>query len=311
MEANKDIKDNVLGRWIAGELSEEERISFEASDAFKTYDAIARYSNELETPEFNSEKIYGQINTKIDKKKSRIVNFSFYKKIVVAASILMLIGVGALYMIGSDPTIETTSIETAQGETKTIALPDNSEVQLNVASSISYSKDSWDEARTIKLTGEAFFKVKKGKRFVVKTDQGNIEVLGTSFNIRVRNDIMEVVCYTGKVQVTSPKGRLTILKKGDATRIVNGKHDNQLISYDTEAPAWQNGFSQFDNVPLESVIEELENQYNVEINCKTDISNRTYVGSFPHDNLEQALKLITEPMQLEGTINNDTLIVIQ
>ena len=37
MTPNKDIEDEALGRWLVNEMSEEERIAFEASDAFKTY----------------------------------------------------------------------------------------------------------------------------------------------------------------------------------------------------------------------------------------------------------------------------------
>ena len=159
--------------------------------------------------------------------------------------------------------------------------------------------------------GRGRVRVSNGKQGRKGGMQGNIEVLGTSFNIRIRDEIMEVVCYTGKVKVTSSSGTSTTLKKGDATRIVNGKPVNQLFSYGIKSPAWQSGFSQFDNVPLKTVIEELENQYKLEVDCRVDISGRKYVGSFPHDNLEQALNLITEPMQLEGTINNDTLIVIE
>ena len=310
MKSNNDIDDELLGRWLAGDLSDEERISFEASDAYKSYEVIGRYSNELETPKFNSDEVYGQIDVELAKKKNRVIKISFYKKLAVAASIIVLIGIGAIYMFSSNP-VEDTTILTAQGETKNIILPDNSEVDLNVSSSISYNEENWNETRLIELEGEAFFKVEKGKRFIVKTDQGDVEVLGTSFNIRNRDNFTEVVCYSGRVKVTSPLNSSVVLEKNDATRIVDNIFYNGNVSHDLESPAWQSGFSQFDNIPLQTVIDELENQYAIRVDCKVDISNRMYVGYVPHDNLSQALELVFAPMQLKYTEVNEKLFVVE
>lgn len=311
MDKNEHMDDELLGRWLAGELTGKELTDFEASDAFKTYQAIASYSEQLETPEFDSSAIYASIKEQTSGKKSgKVVRLSFYKKMAIAASILVLVGIGSMYWLMQGPAVEMTSVYTAQGETKSVVLPDNSTVELNIASTISYDANNWENAREIELTGEAFFNVTKGNRFAVSTEHGSIEVLGTSFNIRNRDNITEVICYTGKVKVTDLKGASVILVKDGSARIVGGEMDNDWTPGVSTNPEWKNGHSSFHNVALNTVIEELENQYGVQVDCSQDLSNRNYVGAFPHDNLAQALQLVFEPMQLNYTIDNDTLIVI-
>ncbi len=314
MEQKEDMNDELLGRWLAGELTDEERTSFEASDAFKTYEAIAQYAGELETPAYNTDEAYTAVSQKLTDKtanKGKVVRLSFYRKIAVAASFLIIIGLTGWYLLQDDEILKPTTVFTAQGETRSVVLPDNSQVELNVSSTISYSEDTWDEAREVTLDGEAFFEVTKGNRFAVMTDHGSIEVLGTSFNIRNRDAITEVVCYSGKVRVTDLTGNAVILTKEQATRITDGTLDQQWTPKVSEDAEWKNGSSSFHNVSLPIVIEELENQYGITIDCRSDISQREYVGAFPHDNLDQALQLVFDPMQLNFEQLNDSVIVIQ
>ncbi len=309
MSPNEEINDDLLGRWLSGELSEEEKNRIEGLDELETYKVIAQYTDQLQAPEYDSNAAYQKLRDQLPDKKGKVIKMASWKIISVAASVALLIGFGWIYLNSTS----TTPIEfyTAKGETKNVILPDHSEVAMNISSKISFNESTWNEQRLVNLNGEAYFKVTKGSDFKVITSHGTIAVLGTEFNIRNRGDLTEVVCYEGKVSVTDLSDNKVILSPSDAARIVDGKLQNDWHPIVNPDADWKNGFSSFHIVELPIVIEELENQYNITITKNTEITDRSYNGAFPHDNLNKALELVFAPMQLEYTLTNDSTVVIQ
>lgn len=313
MSNENEIEDEALGRWLAGEMSAEEQKAFEASNAFQTYQAIAQYSENLEALAYDVESELQRLQTTVKsvQDKPAVIKMPVFKRLAIAAGFVLLIGVSLFVLFNKLGSLDRTEVMTAEGETKSILLPDESEVSLNIASNIEYSKKNWEKERTVSLSGEAYFKVKKGSKFSVTTEHGKVEVLGTEFNVRNRQGITEVVCFEGKVKVTDLKKESTILLPGDAVRIYDGTIEQDWTPLVSDDADWKNGSSSFHDAPLTNVLEELENQYKISVDCKADINERTYVGIFPHDNLEQALQMVCGPMQLNYTIKGDTMIVIE
>ncbi|GAA0195780.1 hypothetical protein GCM10009122_60060 [Fulvivirga kasyanovii] len=111
------------------------------------------------------------------------------------------------------------SIETGDNF-EVVELPDGSVVYLNHHSAVDYDKDF--EARTIEVTGEAFFEVTKANiPFVVKTAHGEVRVLGTEFNVKTAADELEVEVEEGVVELKTSsetqkvkKGQRAVWKKG-------------------------------------------------------------------------------------------------
>ncbi len=58
---------------------------------------------------------------------------------------------------------------------------------------------------------EGFFKVQKGNKFIVHTPAGDVEVMGTSFNVFAREEASKVSCVTGKLSRIE-KGRKEMRK---------------------------------------------------------------------------------------------------
>src|SRR5688572_4479138 len=114
-----------------------------------------------------------------------------------AAITLLAILIGVYFYSNST---EIVRVQTKYAESKTVRLPDQSTVKLNAGSFFTYDAASWEDARTVELHGEAFFEVKKnGAPFTVTTSNASVHVLGTTFNVRSRDDNTEVICLTGKV----------------------------------------------------------------------------------------------------------------
>ncbi|MEM6321315.1 MAG: FecR domain-containing protein [Bacteroidota bacterium] len=292
-------KDTLYARWLAGDLSAEEQRSLQASGELEDLKRIVRAADKLAIPKYDAEVGFDRFkaNRAVTKtaKVRRLRTKSIWPMLAVAASVLLLITAG-IFLFRSPSTIEI-----GNGMTLTHQFQDNSSVVLNDGSNIVYDKKNWDKERSLKLTGEAFFDVQKGQPFIVQTDVGQIEVLGTSFNVRAWGDRLYVECYTGKVQVTH-EAQTAILEKGESVRGVLGElKAKQVIRH--EQPFWSTGSSRFYEAPLLSVFEELERQYDVTVTVPK--IQRLFSGDFQHDNLANALNAICKPMGLQFELSED------
>jgi ferric-dicitrate binding protein FerR (iron transport regulator) len=188
-------------------------------------------------------------------------------------------------------------ISTAVAEQRVVELPDGSTVTLNAVSAVSFDRESWQQARTIELAGEAFFEVTKGARFTVVTDYGQVEVLGTSFNVNARPESFAVHCFTGKVRVSKGAAQTELLP-GEGARAAGEQLVEEKFEGEENA-AWRTGLHTFEAVPLRAVFAELERQYGYQVDFPEQMGERVYTGFFESGDLEEALKAVCWPMELE------------
>ncbi|MFK7953499.1 MAG: FecR family protein [Ekhidna sp.] len=209
----------------------------------------------------------------------------------IAAAVALIISFSILFKAEA----EIINIQTGLAESTEIELPDGSTVMLNASSTISYSED-WD--RNIHLDGEAFFEVTKGEQFTVITPLGNVQVLGTSFNVFARNDEFEVACKTGKVNVSIPAK--TFSEDITPGEIVTLKADTikQIQRLPELMGKWKTGEFYYNNQPFSNVIAELQRQFNVEIELGENVE-QSFSGYFTNKNIETALDMVCLPLGFE------------
>jgi transmembrane sensor len=235
----------------------------------------------------SKENYWDAIEKKIDivsgkRRVLRIVSIS------AAASVLLFISIFT-YTKSS-----TSTVKTAYGLHQTISLPDGSEVILNAGSEITFRKWKWAENREVNLKGEAFFTVEKGDKFLVKTKKGTISVLGTSFNVYDRDNVLIVACITGKVRVNAENENEVILNPNQKFNL-NDDHVEILKNIDpVKELSWINNSFAFDAVPLCDVFKEIERQYNVKIEYHGDF-RKSYSGVFPKSSIENVLNIVCRP----------------
>lgn len=294
-------KDYLLKKWLNGTLSEEETSAFQELDDYTLFKTIVEDAAHFKASSFSSATDYKLLQQKLPKKKTNrsiVRQIPWYAKI---ASVLV-IGISVYFMFFLNA---ATTIETAVGEKITIVLPDASTVNLNAASELRYVKKGWDNKRQIKLFGEAFFDVAKGSVFEVATSEGTITVLGTEFNVKQRETTLEVACFEGKVRVNAG-GVSEILEVGDQLFLRKGTI--RLLRTQEELPSWTKNVSSFERAPFEEVLKELERHFKIQVKYEIKGHEETlFTGGFEHDNLENAIRSITEPMDLSFTINNNTV----
>lgn len=178
-----------------------------------------------------------------------------------------------------------------------IELPDGSEVALNAGSVLSYRPLLWIFNREVKLEGEARFTVVKGDKFIVKTNNGDVKVLGTQFNVYSRNQIFEVACYSGRVMVTTVD--TVFLEKGDFVSLNDGGLEVRNGVVSNELKGWTDGYMYFERVPLHRVLREIEFNYGVTIDNIDNTSDYIYSGNFIKPTTAgEALEIILSPFGL-------------
>lgn len=287
------MEENYLAKWLNNELSEQERLVFEQSEEYATYQKIKEATTNLYPPKFDQDLAWDRFKNENLVQADKVRALHPFKPFLWVAATITLLITGAFLFLS---TLNTT-ISTSYAQRETVLLPDDSEVVLNADSQLKYHKASWDESRSLVLNGEAYFKVAKGKTFSVTTDEGIVKVLGTQFNVNQRKGFFEVVCYEGLVSVTYNQKEIK-LPAGSGFKVVGGQIEQQT-GLEVQAPSWLADRSSFNSIPLKMVLEELERQYDLIVETKNVNLEQRFTGSFHNTNLESALKSIGIPTQLK------------
>jgi len=295
--------EKYIEKWLNNSLSEEELRVFESSHDYKSIIKLDKALVKFKAPEFD---VQGELNKLNESKKAagKVVKLTWFQPLARVAAVVVMVIIGYLLYFNNS----ATTIESGIAQKTEFNLPDNSAVVLNASSTISYIEDQWQDQREVKLKGEAYFKVAKGSRFDVETASGVVSVLGTQFNIKVRDNYFEVVCYEGLVAVKSENESIE-LPPNHMFRIVNGEVYTENDIKDA-APTWLIDESSFISVPLEQVIKEFERQYNVAITTNKVDLKQLFTGRFTHNDISLALKSISLPFNITYELEEDQHIVL-
>ncbi len=246
-------------------------------------------------------------NLKKIKKKSN----NYTKLVGIAASILLLFSLG-VYTLTGNPV--KTSYKTAYGEVLNLKLMDGSVVTLNSNSSIYFYENN---LRKIWLTGEAYFEVDKKEstnaKFLVVTDDLNIEVYGTSFNVDTKHQKTSVFLEEGNVWLELKNG--TTKKMIPGNFISYSSKEDLIIEQKEKVKAtfktsWKDGSIIFENLPLSEAIQKIEDTYGLTAIFKDEISKTKLItGGVPITNLNICLRAIEKSVNVKITKLKNQLII--
>ncbi len=307
----------LANKYKLGLCTQEEKVLYE-----KIYRELLQ--EETLAPEWDQkvkeqkrEKIRSQIEFKLLEKKTKTIHFR--RKIWQwAASVLLVVSVGLLSYFAENQNNEIIKItkSTTSKQRSSLTLEDGSVVVLNSNSQLSYPEEFSLTSREISLRGEAFFDVSRdpGRPFIVRSDEVEITVLGTSFNVRAYGeDRIEVTVSSGEVKVAAPeKGKEVLLLKGQQAVFLKSTGEITRNNVDPEwYVSWINRSLEFDMIPFSDVVTILERTYNTEFKIRGKGSNNCLIrGKYKDESLINVLEGLKLVVDFDYFINEFGTIVI-
>ena len=227
-----------------------------------------------------------------------------------------------------------------KGSRNKTVLPDGSVVWLNAGSYLSYEGKFTGTKREVSLNGEAFFDVVKqpNRPFIVHTNGIDIEVLGTSFDVKsyAEEKKVEATLIRGLIQITQPgrksqkpvylhpNEKLVIDLNGDELLRKNAVQNVAEVlpvftlhhldsTVKTEArteTAWIYDRLQFNGDNFEELARKLERWYNVSIMFEDEgVKQLSFKGSFENETVEQAFAALQTAASFDYTINEREIFI--
>ncbi|NGY37516.1 FecR family protein [Flavobacterium sp. XN-5] len=219
----------------------------------------------------------------------------------------------------SDGVLAYNTIKIPYGKRFQVALSDGTIVHLNSGTTLKYPvRFLKNQNRQVFLTGEAFFEVAKDKAhpFTVNTQEMNVEVLGTKFNMSsYPEDVTsEVVLVEGSVglykdqKTTNNLVKLTPGLKGSNTK---GQQNIFTEKVNTDIyTAWVTGSLVFKNMPFDAIIKKLERHYNVTfINKNKTLGKEVFSARFDNEPIAVVLKFLNDSYAINYKIKDNTIII--
>jgi ferric-dicitrate binding protein FerR (iron transport regulator) len=319
--------NSIISKYLKGQTSEEEN--------HQLYDWTHH------TPE-NKKRLFGEkdiwdtlgfhsnlkgyeVNSELELVKSRITprqprSYIVGRQILkMAAMLLVTFGLGwasqFISFSGNQPTgpVVMQDIFVPRGQVNQVFLADGTRIWINseshlIAPSVFTAKD-----RVVKLNGEAFFEVARDKKrpFRVEVNGQQIEVLGTSFNVRAydNSNEIETTLTSGSVQLKIGS-RIAQLKPGEQS--VFDRKTSQL-SFQMVDPvtfsSWKDGRYEFQNKNLIEVFKVIERWYDVEITAdQTYFAGMHFSGVIKRNkDAKHFLELLNHSIPIKYEINLDKI----
>ncbi|WDF64493.1 FecR family protein [Flavobacterium sp. KACC 22763] len=219
----------------------------------------------------------------------------------------------------SDGALVYNTIRIPYGKKFEVQLSDGTLVHLNAGTSLRYPVQfGKNQNRQVYLLGEAFFEVEKDKAhpFNVNTQNMNVEVLGTKFNVDTysENVSTDVVLVEGKVSLykdQKTKEDQVYLKPGDKGSNLKGQSKIAIEQVNTEYyTAWVKGSLVFKNASFDDIIKKLERQYNVTfINRNKTLGKEIFNARFDNEPIEVVLKYFSDSYKIDYDIDRDRITI--
>jgi ferric-dicitrate binding protein FerR (iron transport regulator) len=354
--SNEDRILELLGKKLSGNITLPERL--ELSELIKNEPHKERLGNIVEEfflnkrifdidqlPVSSKQRVYSAVLDKISKKDPQAKKektFSLYK-IGAAAAVILFVSLLFLFnrKDGAVP-VKTHPItaSTKKGGKSNLVLPDGTKVWLNNDTRITYDESFGKKDRSVTLVGEAYFEVTHDatRPFLVHTEQADVKVLGTTFNVRsyMNEPIFETSLVTGKVEVTMknkthkkielvPNEKLTIVNNNPNASVATATEPKikneenfslmqvQPLSVQNNTvieTSWINDQLAFHNKSLEDIAKDLERSFNIQVIFRNkEVMKYRFTGIYDNSDLGKIMRIMKLSNPFEYHITGDRLII--
>ncbi|MDR6126449.1 transmembrane sensor [Sphingomonas sp. SORGH_AS802] len=203
----------------------------------------------------------------------------------MAAALVGVIGI-ASWPSGPDMPATPLTIATALGQTRSVRLADGTRVAMNGGTTLKVDRAT----RSLSFgEGEAYFDVvhDPARPFRLQIGAASVEDIGTAFNVRRHDNVIEVAVREGVVSFdpdggTEPDDDAVILKAGQAIRIVDDRGAVRRVDR-TTVGGWRTGQLSYGDVALAEVAGDLSRAIGQPVRLAPDDGMRRFSGTFKVD----------------------------
>jgi len=226
-------------------------------------------------------RIYTNINREIKSSFKNRINKTLVAVSAVAACIILYLSINSIFNLSGIEQQNWITLENIKEAPQQFYLPDSSSIWLSQNSKLEYASDFGQQKRSTQLYGQAFFDVTKNpdKPFSIKTGELVTEVLGTSFNIKQDDGLVEVSVNSGLVNVSIDDQNLK-LSPNEKARYQSASQS--LTKTNTNAQLqqlWFKGEVLLDQVKLTELAEVLREIYRKDFFFKDDEAKKVKLYS--------------------------------
>ena len=304
--------EEILSKHFAGEANPQEEAAVaqwktENEEEYAILSKAWTASADLEIREYDAKAALAKIETQLidQPKETKVFRLNNVFRYAVAACAVVLLGLTAVWYVNSPDFV---IVENTTAVAMEIDMLDGSKVTLAPNSTLEYNKD-FKNHRDIRLNGEAYFDVARDEDhpFVIETEFGNVEVLGTAFNVDVNE---------GNTHVFVERGKVALRNEGDEvllTKDQEGFSTGDMVSKAEEATdpnimSWRTGYFVFENTPLNRVVEELDGYYKEDITLENEKAGKIgFTGQFRKRPVEELIEIIVLTCRVEAEYGENTI----
>ena len=198
-----------------------------------------------------------------------------------------------------------------------LVLADGTSVKLNADSKLSFPDKFIGKERRVRLEGEALFHVAKDSEhpFIVETENGEIEVLGTVFNVNAYPDeeFVQTTLVEGKVAFQGA-GMLDalVITPGEQVTYDKETREADVAKVDTEIyTAWAEGKWIIEGERLENIMKQLARWYDVKVFYQNpQVKDLVFTGDLEkYNNCEVVLNIISMTTNVVFEVKDKTITV--
>ncbi len=266
---------DILHKYIIGEASPEEKEAVTRwvdsdKENMKEYLALRKLYNitiwQNEPAHFTSERL--------SEGRKRWTLWAIGREVLkIAAIFAIAFSVVSTYNKAEPETVRQEAvmqtIYVPAGQRAELTLSDSTKVWLNAKTTLTFPSHFEGGNRSVTLDGEGYFNVthNKNKPFIVKTEQYDIKVLGTEFNVHAYkgNPIFETSLLKGSVQIESANHRDNLLLEPNKKAYTD--HGQLKTSPITQYNyfLWKEGLICFDDNTIGDLFKKLQLYFDVNI----------------------------------------------
>jgi len=328
MNLEQDEIYDLIAKSFTGELTEEESVhlnSWKATEksnlaAYNDFIEIWKHSNRLALP--SQIDLSGSLKITRNKAgiKNREIKWMSLMRQIAAVLVLSVIFASTYQLVVKPVTsmkkevVVFQEVRAAFGTQTRLELPDGTMVSLNSGSTLKFPTTfDNNKTRLVYLSGEGNFKVAKNAQqpFIVDINKLQVRVLGTTFNVDAYpgNTAITIALVEGKILLQHTcKDKVSDLMEMKPNQVACFKKSENKIEWKavsdlTKYTAWTDGKIVFSDDPVATVVQKLENWYNVDIElADKKLEKYRFTGTFIDEPLEQVLSILNLTSQMQYKI---------